>query len=138
MAIVLELHAIWRWVLLAAAGVAFAWALIGWIGGRAYGKSDNLAGTVLTVSLDVQFLLGLLLWVWGPINLGMLSRGAMSNAGARFILIEHPLLILIALVLAHVGRARVRKAATATAKHRIGAIFYGLSLILIGLVFLMQ
>lgn len=138
MAIVLQLHAIWRWVVLVVAALAAAKALIGWVGRQGYGRPDNLLGMILTISLDVQFLLGLLLWIWGPINLGLLARGAMSNAGTRFILLEHPLLILVALVLAHIGRARVRKATGDRARHGAALIFFGVSFLLVALVFLMQ
>ncbi len=91
MGFVVQLHAIWRWVLLAAAILAAGKALIGWLGKQPFTKLDNLLGMIFTIVVDVQFLLGLLLWAAGPINLSMLGSGGMSNAGTRFLLLEHPL-----------------------------------------------
>ena len=61
----------------------------------------------------------------------------MGNAALRFIVLEHPILMLIALAFAHIGRARSKKATDDTAKHRISFIFYLLSFVFIALIFLM-
>jgi hypothetical protein len=80
--------------------------------------------------------LGLIIWLFGPMGLQTLSQ-AMGNAALRFIVLEHPILMLIALAFAHIGRARSKKAADDTAKQRISFIFYLLSFIFIALIFLM-
>ena len=133
--ILLQLHGLWRWVLLIVALVTTVKALLGWLSKQSWDKADNQLGMAYTMILDLQFLLGLLLWLVGPINLGLLAQGAMSNAYPRFILVEHPLMILIALVLAHVGRALTRKGTEPPKQHRTAFIFYGLSLLFVALVF---
>ena len=135
MDIILQLHGLWRWVLLIAALVTAGKALIGWLGRQSWGKVDSQLGLVYTIILDLQFLGGLLLWIGGPFNLRLFATGAMSDAYQRFILVEHPFLILIALVLAHVGRTLSKKATEPAKKHRVAYIFYGLSLICVAAVF---
>ena len=44
---------------------------------------------------------------------------------------EHSLLMLIAIVVAHIGRSRTKKAATDSAKFKQAALFFGLALLLI-------
>jgi hypothetical protein len=54
----------------------------------------------------------------------------MQNDQTRFFLAEHWVLMLAAVVLAHVGSVRVRKAAEALLKQRQALIWYGLSIAL--------
>ena len=47
-----------------------------------------------TITVDIQFLLGLILWFVGPFKIT--NAGAlMSSPLARFYIIEHPLLMLV-------------------------------------------
>ena len=52
----------------------------------------------------------------------------MKSAGLRFWAVEHIFGMLIALALAHVCRARIRKA-DPYRRHRVAAIFFGLALV---------
>jgi hypothetical protein len=136
MAFVLQLHAIWRWVLLIASIVVVIKALVGWLGKRPFTKLDDQLGMAFTIVVDVQVTLGLIIWLFGPLGLQNLSQ-AMGNAALRFIVLEHPILMLIALAFAHLGRARSKKVADDTAKHRVSFVFYLLSFVFIALIFLM-
>jgi hypothetical protein len=135
MAFVLQLHAIWRWVLLVAAIVVVIKALVGWLGKRPFTKLDGQLGMAFVTIVDIQVFLGLIIWLFGPMGLQTLSQ-SMGNAALRFIVLEHPILMLIALAFAHIGRARSKKAVDDTAKHRISFIFYLLSFVFIALIFL--
>jgi hypothetical protein len=136
MSFVFQLHAIWRWVLLVAAIVVVIKALIGWLGKRPFTKLDDQLGMAFTMIVDIQVTLGLILWLFGPTGLRNLSL-AMGNSALRFIALEHPILMLIALAFAHIGRARSKKAADDTTKHRTSFIFYLLSMVFIALIFLL-
>ena len=87
-----------------------------------------------TSSIDLQMLLGLILYFF----LSSITREALRNFGAaianpdlRFFSLEHLLYMLAAVVLAHIGSARSRRAEDPVAKHRQAAIFYTLSVIAI-------
>jgi len=136
MAFVLQLHAIWRWILLVAALIVVIKALVGWLGKRPFTKLDDQLGMAFTMIVDIQVLLGLIIWLFGPLGLQTLSQ-AMGNAALRFIVLEHPILMLIALAFAHIGRARSKKAADDAVKHRTSFIFYLLSMVFIALIFLL-
>jgi hypothetical protein len=136
MEFVLQLHAIWRWVLLIAAIIVLVKALIGWLGKRPFTKLDDQLGMAFTMIVDIQVLLGLILWLFHQPGLQNLSQ-AMGNAALRFIVLEHPILALIALAFAHIGRSRSKKLTDATAKHRTSFVFYLLSLVFIVLIFVM-
>jgi hypothetical protein len=128
---VLILHSWFRWVVLLS-GVA---ALGGAVGGvstrRAWLPIDDLRARVFTISLDVQILVGALLYgVLSPVTYaGFADMGTtMRDPVLRFFVVEHLVGTLIASALAHIGVARARKAKDAAVRHRTILVFVGLTL----------
>lgn len=129
--VVLLLHSWIRWVaLVAAVGATFA-ALRNQVEG-----DRSLAdrwGLVLMMALDVQMLLGLLLYfALSPFTTQALRdfSAAMHNPPLRFWAVEHLSSMLVAVVLAHVGRILARKAVTPAAKRTRLLICYGVATVL--------
>jgi len=130
-AIILPLHSIVRWLVLITALFAIIRAVTGMRFNRPWESMDDKAGLWFTISMDTQVLLGLILYFFlSPITQNMLRNmgGAMSDPTARYFGVEHAVMMLIALALAHVGRARARKAKERLNKHRTALIFYVLAL----------
>lgn len=131
---VLFLHSLVRWVVVIAGLAAFIRALLGMSGNRRWSQLDNQLGIGFTSALDLNLLLGLLLYaVLSPITTGAFKdmAAAMGASVTRFFLMEHSLMMLVAIVVAHIGRSRAKKAATDGAKFKQTAIFFGLALLLI-------
>ena len=130
---VLATHNIFRWLVLIFGLLAIIKAFIGWLGKKEWKGLDNTLGLGFTISLDVQVLLGFLLYVISPITrAGFADMGAaMANSDIRFFLIEHILMMVVALVLAHIGRSRTKKADTDVSKHKNAAIFFTIAMLLI-------
>ena len=129
----LVLHSLLRWVVLAAGLAAAGRGIAGW-SGKPWTAPDNRAGLAFVTALDLQFLLGLLLYVvLSPtVSAGFSNVGAaMKDPALRFFLVEHAAGMIVAIVLAHIGRARTKKAATDGARHRSAAVFFGLALVVI-------
>ncbi len=131
--LLLTLHNMNRWVVLALALYALARAYRGWRGGRSWTPRDRQAGSLFTIFIDLQLLLGLALIGLSPLMRAALQnlRGAMAADQLRFFLVEHTLLMTFALVLVHVGSARARKAPQDQQRHRLAAIWYTLALLVI-------
>jgi hypothetical protein len=110
-------HGALRWVVLATA----LWAITR--------PSDRRAGLSFVASLDTQVLLGLVLYLFAsPITHHAFEAmgAAMKNHELRFWAVEHPISMLLALVFAHVGRVRMRRAKdaeTAARRARLWMIF---------------
>lgn len=129
----LTLHSWMRWVVIIAGLAAFIRAAAGTAGRKPWRPSDDRAGFWFTMTLDVQMLLGLALYLFfSPITSEAMRDfgAAMKNTGLRFWAVEHPTGMLIGLALAHIGRARARKA-DSLRRHRVAAIFVGLALAVI-------
>lgn len=104
----LTLHSWFRWVVLLL-GVA---ALVRSLGAPRGGASRDAMGLLFTIALDIQFLVGLSLYLFiSPItHAAMQHMGESMTVGPiRFWLVEHPATMVLALVFAHVGRARTRR-----------------------------
>jgi hypothetical protein len=130
---IVVVHSLMRWVALLAGLVAVARGIAGWNKPR-WTSADNQAGVVFISALDIQLLLGLLLYLFfSPVVSAAFSNvaGAMKVSESRFFLVEHPAGMLVAIVVAHIGRVRTKKATPDDAKHRAAAVFYGLALLLI-------
>jgi hypothetical protein len=120
-----DVHGLLRWVVLAAAVAALAVGLMGWIGS---GTSEKLGRQVMlayAVVLDVQVLVGAVIWVAE-------RRWA---GGGRLFQLEHPIIMLLALAIAHVAAARARRSSAPIEAARVRTIgaAVSLGLILVGI-----
>jgi hypothetical protein len=132
--LVLMLHSLVRWVVLITGLVAFVRGLAGWSGTKPWTSSDAKAGAWFARALDVQMLLGLILYFGlSPITWAALRDfgGAMGNAALRYWAVEHVFGMVVALTLAHIGVGRMKKTADERRRHRVAAIFFGLALVAI-------
>ena len=130
---ILATHNILRWLVLIAAVVAIVMALIGWLGKKEWGKNDNMAGAIYVGLVDLNVLVGLILYFLSPLTRTALTDfgAAMSNETLRFFAVEHITGMIIALILAHVGRVLSKRATGAPGKHRNAAIWFIMSLLAI-------
>jgi hypothetical protein len=116
---VLIFHSWLRWVaLIAVFGVVLA-AIRGKVEGT-QSISDRW-GMVAMMALDLQMLLGLLLYFVVSPNMQEIRANfgqAMQNPQLRFWAVEHLTAMIVALVVAHVGRVLARKAKTVDSKRR--------------------
>jgi hypothetical protein len=129
----LTLHSLFRWVVILTAIAALVQAFRGWLGRRAWTPLDDLLGLFFTVSLDIQLLLGIILYVVSPLiqNAFQDLGEALASPSLAFFAVEHVVAMFIAVVLAHVGRALARRAEDPQVKHQRAAIFFGLAVVVI-------
>ena len=130
----LWLHSLLRWAVLLTGLVAWFRSIAGATAKRPWGPKDELWGLLFTVTLDLQFLVGLALYIFiSPITKAAFQNFSvvMSEPIYRYWAVEHIAGMLIAIALAHVGRVRVRKATGDVRRHRLVMIFFGLALVII-------
>lgn len=130
--IILAAHNLMRWVVVILAIYALVRVYMGWFGNKDFTESDRKSLSWYSIGLDIQLLLGLLLYfVLSPITTTAFRNfgPAMSDSGVRFFLVEHSLLMIIAVVLGHVAVAAARRGTVASSKFRRGAIWLTLSVL---------
>jgi hypothetical protein len=129
----LLVHSWVRWVVIAAGLAAVVRSVRGAASRGTWTPRDDRAGFWFVMALDLQATIGLVLYLFlSPFTRDAMHDlgAAMKNAGLRFWAVEHTFGMLVGLVLAHVGRARTRKASSLS-RHKVAAIFFGLALLAI-------
>jgi hypothetical protein len=130
----LTLHSLVRWLVLIAGILAAGRAILGRLRQADWTGLDNRLGLLFMIGVDIQVLLGLLLYLFlSPATAEVFTdfRAAMADAGARFFAVDHVLLMMVAVALVHMGRALPKKVEPATQKHQRAAILFSLALIAI-------
>lgn len=123
-----------RWLVLLAFLVSIVLAFSGWFSKRDWKKSDKTSGLLLVIFMDLQFLIGLVLYAFvSPITKAAFNDfgAAMKNADLRFYAVEHILMMVIALIIIHIGRAKSKRHSAPWKKHRAAFIFYTIAFIFI-------
>lgn len=136
--IVLTIHSVLRWIVIIAALITVVRSWSGWLGKKEWSAFDDKMGLIYSASLDIQVLLGLLLYFFfSPLTHKAFADfgAAMSNAALRYWAVEHIAMMLIGLTLVHIGRARTKKAMSPSARYRSAAYSYTVAtlVILIGI-----
>lgn len=127
------LHSWLRWLILIAAFWTIIRAIGGMAGHKTYTKADNKSNLFFMIFMDLQFLVGIILYFtggWASKWSGNVSA-MMSNSAERFFALEHVVMMIIALALVHIGRNSVKKTSVDRKKHSKSLLFFGIALIII-------
>ena len=120
--------------MLIAALVAVIRAIAGAAGRRPWTRADDRAGFWFGTLVDLQLLLGLLLYfALSPTTRAAMQDfgAAMGSSGLRFWAVEHVFGMLVAVGLVHAGRSRTKKVKDDAARHKVAAICFVLALLAI-------
>jgi hypothetical protein len=119
-----NLHSVWRYAVLIAAVVAIVAGLAAWLGSLPPRLTARRAGLLYIIAIDIQVLLGVILWV---------GKGWYATPG--FYRAEHPATMLLAMIVAHAGQVISRRAKSpkAAAGAVTIAVMVSLALVIVGL-----
>jgi hypothetical protein len=131
--VILHLHSSLRWVvLLLLLIVVYRSATAG---KRPFNSNDKKYGLFAMIACDVMLLIGVYQWIAGSWGLSSMQNNGMKdimqNSKLRFYAIEHPIGMLIAIVMAHIGKAYAKKNLPDPVKHKRTLLFFGLALLII-------
>jgi hypothetical protein len=124
MDVLVSIHSLLRWVVLTAGLVALLIAALAWLGSATTDRQGRLATLVFVVSIDIQVVFGVLIYVFG-------NFWQYANTQIR---LEHPAMMLLALAVSHLAAARARRSSgLSAARLRTISIAVSLLLILLGI-----
>jgi hypothetical protein len=129
--VLLGVHNLVRWavILIGVWAVVRAWR--GWLKRLAWTTADARATRLFVSVLDVQLLLGILLYaIFSPLTRRAFHDvgAAMRDAPVRYFFIEHVSVMLIAIAIAHIGIAKVKRETADVAKFQTAALWLGIAL----------
>ena len=126
-----HLHSFTAYLTLAFLVIAVIYAIYFWLNDKSFTKSSHTVRLLALIGTHTQIIFGLLLYFISPLGLTNFSGENMKNAIFRLYMLEHPLMMLIAVTLITIGYTKSKKATEDKRKFKNMAIFFGLGLILI-------
>ena len=91
-------------------------SLMGWMNRKDYTNTDDKVSLWLFILTHTQLLIGLILFFVSPVVI--FSGASMKDSVARYWLVEHNTMMIIAIVLISVARISIKKIADTVAKHK--------------------
>ncbi|NIT61100.1 MAG: hypothetical protein GWN00_34325 [Aliifodinibius sp.] len=117
-------------VLLILVGV-IGYALVNFLNKKPFTETARKFSLVGLIASHIQLLIGLVLYVISPVGISNFSGEAMGDAMARLYMLEHPLTMIIGIVLITIGYSKAKSGDDDAARYKKILIFYGLGLFLI-------
>lgn len=123
-----HLHSTLAYVLLAGLIISILYALFAYLQNKGYNRKMALLGLICA---HVQFVVGLIAYFVSPYGIKNASGAAMKDGIARLYFLEHPLIMLIAVVLITVGYSKAKRLIQPKRQNGTVLAFYLIGLILI-------
>lgn len=128
------LHSLWAYLVIIMVFIAVTNALLGLMGKREFTIRDFRISLFTLIVTHLQILVGLILFFVSPwiqwFN-DTDKSAIMQDSQLRLINMEHPLMMIIAVVFITIGYKKLKKRNTAKAKFKAVLIFYGIALLFI-------
>jgi len=129
------IHSYWAYLTLLIIVLAALNAIKGLLSKGEYLQKDFRISLFSLIITHIQIILGLFLYIYSPNAMGAIKSGGMGevmkDSVLRFSSVEHPLIMIIAVVLITIGYSKHKKKEASNAKFKTIAIFYGIALLLI-------
>lgn len=128
------IHSLWAYIVLLLIIVAVVNAVIGLTSKKEFSAKDLRISLFALIASHIQLVIGFIAYYVSTYYNVMRTVGmgeVMKNSELRKPLIEHPILILVAIALLTIGFSKHKKKTSSAAKFKTIAIFYAIALILI-------
>lgn len=128
------LHSYWAYLALAILVISALNALIKFFGNKEFGAVDFRISLFTLIVYHIQLLIGIVLFFSAGYVAIIRETGMgeiMKNAALRSNVVEHPLTMILAVILITMGYSKHKKKLTSKPKFKRLAIFYTIALILV-------
>ncbi|HIP48342.1 MAG TPA: hypothetical protein EYG92_05180 [Lutibacter sp.] len=134
MEIVLQLHSYWAYLTLAVLLATVVSSILSFFSKNNFYQKDVRLALFALIAMHIQLLLGLAWYFMSPAykHLKEIGMGAaMKDSLTRLITVEHPLMMIIAIVLVTIGFSKHKKKESASDKFKTISIYYGIALLFV-------
>lgn len=126
------IHSYWAYLVLALLILAVINAITGVTSKREFKDKDLRLSLFTLIVTHIQLLIGLGWYFMSPAYKILKENGMGGlDSSTRLLAVEHPLMMLIAIILITIGWSKHKKKDSDTAKFKTIAIFYGLALVVV-------
>jgi hypothetical protein len=127
-----NIHSYWAYVVLIILIFAVANAIVGLVKKKEFTDKDLRIGLFALIVSHIQLIIGLAWYFMSPWYQALKAdAGAvMRNKEARLLAVEHPTVMILAIVIITIGWSKHKKKTADAAKFKTFVIFYGIGLLL--------
>ena len=128
------IHSYWAYVVLIVLILAIFNAVKGFTSKKGFGANDLRISLFALIASHIQLIIGFIAYYMSSFYETMRGVGmgeVMKNSELRKLLVEHPLMMIIAVVLITIGFSKHKKKATDSAKFKTISIFYTIALLIV-------
>jgi Na+/H+-dicarboxylate symporter len=128
-----DIHSYWAYLVIALLIFAVINAVIGLTQKKQFTDKDLRIGLFTLIVSHIQLLIGLGWYFMSPWYQALKEDAAtvMGDKATRLLTVEHPTMMILALVFITIGWSKHKKKSTDAAKFKTFVIFYGLGLVFI-------
>ena len=128
-----HLHSFLPYLLLTVLVLALVKSFIAYRTNQAHTDAHRKNGLIVLILAHIQLLIGLALYFISPKSVGALSDmgAAMKDATLRLYALEHPLMMIIAIVFITMAYSKSKKDIADSLKHKVKSVYYLIALVLI-------
>jgi hypothetical protein len=128
---ILHLHSYFAYLLLAALIFSIVYILIAYMNKQTFSEKHRKVALIGFIASHLQLLFGLILYFVSPLGMSNISGEVMKNSELRLYAVEHPLTMLIGIILITIGYSKAKKLTDSDQRYKTILIFYIIGLILI-------
>ena len=128
------LHSYWAYLVVLLLVIAVINAFIGLTKNKNFSDKDLRISLFTLIVIHIQLILGFVVYYVSPYYESMREIGmgaTMKDAVIRLYTVEHPLMMILAIILITIGFSKHKKQTTDKGKFKTLAIFYGLGLLFV-------
>ena len=127
-------HSYWAYLAVLLLVIAVVNAIIGLSQNKKFTDKDLRISLFTLIVIHIQLILGFVVYYVSPYYESMREMGmgaTMKDAGVRLYTVEHPLMMILAIILITIGFSKHKKQTTDKGKFKTITIFYGLGLLFV-------
>jgi Ni/Fe-hydrogenase subunit HybB-like protein len=127
-------HSYWAYIVVAVLIVAVINAVMGLVKNKEFATKDLRISLFTLIVAHIQLLIGLGWYFMSPAYKALKEHGmgeTMKDSATRLLAVEHPLMMILAIILITIGWSKHKKQQTDKGKFKTIAIFYGIALLLV-------
>lgn len=126
-----HLHSGLAYIVLAVLLFSFMYAFLNFFQKKSFTEKVRKASLAGLIAAHLQLLIGLVLYFISPLGLSNFSGEAMGDAMSRLYMLEHPLTMIIGIILITVGYSKAKRGTGDDSRYKKLLIYYGLGIVLI-------
>lgn len=126
-----HLHSYLAYLLLAAILFTIIYCIFQVVRKKSFTEKSRKIALIGFIAAHIQLLVGIVLYVISPVGLSHFSAEAMQNTLSRLYVLEHPLTMLIGIVLISIGYIKAKKPGDDVARYKTVIIYYTIGLFLL-------